>query len=139
MGEGLKDPDTVEDKHKVGVGLTEGGLVLVGKREMELRLVRVGNEETVRERVGGRDGGLVVEGVLLWEIDPDKVREAVGAVVEEGGKVEVGQNVTVAEKVGDKLPDDEPVGLHVGGTTIPVVEHALQPQGMGVESPGVGQ
>ena len=78
---------------------------------------------TVGEAVGEMEGGRDREGGLVTEW----VRLRVGEV--DGESVELGQ----------KLPDWDPLGLHVGGTMMPVVWQALQVQGMGVERPGVGQ
>ena len=103
----------VEDKHTVGV---EDG-----------------------HTVALREGERVVDGERVREVAPDMVRERVGVGVEEGGKVVVEQIVAEVEKVGETLLDDEPLGLHVGWDMIPVVEHELQAQGMGVVRPGVGQ
>jgi hypothetical protein len=103
----------VEDKHTVGV--EEGHTVAL------------------------REGERVVDGERVREVAPDMVRESAGVGVEEGGKVVVEQMVPEVEKVGETLLDDEPLGLHVGWNTKPVVGHASQVQGMGVERPGVGQ
>lgn len=70
-----------------------------------------------------------MEGVWVGKGGGDT--EVVGEKVEEveGERVELGL----------KLPDLDPLALQVGADIIPVLEQALQAQGMGEESPGVGQ
>ena len=111
-----------------------------------LKLESEAAKVTVRERVAQeegepeRKGELVVDKELVREVDPDIVGERMEEGEEEEAKVEVGQTVTDVESVGETLLlGDEPVGLHIGGAVMPVVEHKLQAQGMGVERPGVGQ
>ena len=117
---------------------------MVEDREGERVREGLVEEEYVGEGRGEEEPGLEkvreVEGERVRELAPDIVRERVGVGVEEGQREEVGHIVEDTVNLGDRLLDNDPLGLQVGGNISPVVVHPLlHGQGIGVERPGVGQ